>query len=160
MELKDFVLENQKVIDLVKDRTGGNTQVDMYYGTLDYATARFHSILIKLSQDRILEQKHNVDLVECLCMQHAGAHRFQVHAGASQRMLNKCWRIKLYPSASGRMILTTSAVLCYTRPCSVLVCHDFMPCFTEPDCCTIPYHLTSHLPLLLLLPLLFQRVVR
>ena len=43
MELKDFVLENQKVIDLVKDRTGGNTQVDMYYGTLDYATARFHS---------------------------------------------------------------------------------------------------------------------
>ena len=65
MELKDFVLENQKVIDLVKDRTGGNTQVDMYYGTLDYATARFHSILIKLSQDRILEQKHNVDLVEC-----------------------------------------------------------------------------------------------
>ncbi len=65
MELKDFVLENQKVIDLVKDRTGGNSQVDMYYGTLDYATARFHSILIKLSQDRILEQEHNVDLVEC-----------------------------------------------------------------------------------------------
>ena len=65
MDLKDFVLENQKIIDLVKDRTGGNSQVDMYYGTLDYATARFHSILIKLSQDRILEQEHNVDLVEC-----------------------------------------------------------------------------------------------
>ena len=65
MELKDFVLENQKVIDLVKDRTGGNTRVDMYYGTLDYATARFHSILIKISQDKILEQEHTVDLVEC-----------------------------------------------------------------------------------------------
>jgi|TARA_B100001093_G_scaffold515541_1_gene592101 hypothetical protein len=65
MELKDFVLENQKVIDLVKDRTGGNTQVDMYYGTLDYATTRFHTILIKISQDRILEEIHSKDVKEC-----------------------------------------------------------------------------------------------
>jgi len=65
MELKDFVLENQKIVALVKDRTGGNTQVDMYYGTLDYATARFHSILIKLSQDRVLEQVHSQDVKEC-----------------------------------------------------------------------------------------------
>ena len=65
MELKDFVLENQKVIDLVKDRTGGNTQVDMYYGTLDFATARFHSILIKLSQDRLKEQQYRVEVTEC-----------------------------------------------------------------------------------------------
>ena len=65
MELKDFVLENQKVIDLVTDRTGGNTQVDMYYGTLDYATTRFHTILIKISQDRILEEIHSKDVKEC-----------------------------------------------------------------------------------------------
>ena len=39
--------------------------MDMYYGTLDYATARFHSILIKISQDKILEQEHTVDLVDC-----------------------------------------------------------------------------------------------
>ena len=65
MELKDFVLENQKVIDLIKDRTGGNTQVDMYYGTLDYATARFHTILIQVSQDRILEEIHSKDVLEC-----------------------------------------------------------------------------------------------
>ena len=64
MELKDFVLENQKVIDLVKDRTGGNTQVDMYYGTLDYATARFHSIMIKQSQDRLKEHEYKADVVE------------------------------------------------------------------------------------------------
>ena len=55
---------------------------------------------------------------------------------------------------------TTSAVSCYTQPCCILACRDFMPCFTEPDCCTIPYHLTSHSTLLLLLPLLFQSVVR
>ena len=79
-----------------------------------------------------------------LRMQRTGAHQFQVHAGASQRMLNHCWRIRLFPSALGRMKLTTSTVLRYPRPCSILVCHDIMPCFTEPDCCTIPYHLTSH----------------
>ena len=88
-----------------------------------------------------------VDLAECPCMQHAGVHGFQLHAGASQRMLKKCWRIRLYPNAPGRTILTTSAVSCYTQPCSILACHDFMPWFTEPDCCTIPYHLSSHLPL-------------
>ena len=65
MDLKDFVLENQKIIDLVKDRTGGDTHIDMYYGTLDYATARFHSILIKLSQDKVLEQVHGTDVKEC-----------------------------------------------------------------------------------------------
>jgi hypothetical protein len=65
MNLKDFVLENQKVIDLVKDRIGGDTQVDMYYGTLDFATARFHTILIKLSQDILLEQLHSKDVTEC-----------------------------------------------------------------------------------------------
>ena len=65
MNLKDFVLENQKVISLVKDRVAGDTNVDMYYGTLDYATARFHTILIKLSQDRVLEQMHITDVKEC-----------------------------------------------------------------------------------------------
>jgi len=65
MGLKDFVLENQKVIDLVKDRTGGNAQVDMYYGALDYATARFHCILIKLSQDKLKEQQHQAEVTEC-----------------------------------------------------------------------------------------------
>ena len=56
MNLKDYVVQNQKVINLVKDKVAGDTTVDMYYGTLDYATARFHTILIKLSQDQILEQ--------------------------------------------------------------------------------------------------------
>jgi|TARA_B100001094_G_C17940197_1_gene675144 hypothetical protein len=65
MNLKDFVLENQKVIDLVKDRVAGDSRVDMYYGTLDYATARFHTIILKLSQDKIKEQEHLPDVVEC-----------------------------------------------------------------------------------------------
>ena len=65
MNLKDFVLENQKIIELVKDRVGGENVVDMYYGTLDYATARFNTILIKLSQDKIKEVEHTTDVLDC-----------------------------------------------------------------------------------------------
>ena len=65
MDLKDFVLENHKVINLVKDRVGGNQKVDMYYGTLDYATSRFHTILIKLSQDKLQEVEYQTEVREC-----------------------------------------------------------------------------------------------
>ena len=65
MNLEDFVIKNQKIIELVKDRVGGKTDVDMYYGTLDYATARFNTILLKLSQDKIKEVEHTQELLEC-----------------------------------------------------------------------------------------------
>ena len=65
MILEDFVKENQKVIDLIKDRVGGDSTIDMYYGTLDYATARFHTILLKLSQDKILEADNIKEVEEC-----------------------------------------------------------------------------------------------
>ena len=65
MNLKDFVLENQKIVELVKDRVGGKTDVDMYYGTLDYATTRFHTILIKLSQDKIKEVEYTTEVLDC-----------------------------------------------------------------------------------------------
>ena len=65
MNLKDFVIQNQKIIELVKDRVGGENVVDKYYGTLDYATARFNTILIKLSQDKILEADHKTEVLDC-----------------------------------------------------------------------------------------------
>ncbi len=65
MNLKDFVLENQKIIELVNDRVGGKEDVDKYYGTLDYATARFNTILIKLSQDKIKEVEHTTEVLDC-----------------------------------------------------------------------------------------------
>ena len=65
MNLTDFVLENQKIIELVKDRVGGENVVDKYYGTLDYATARFNTILIKLSQDKIKEVEHTTEVLDC-----------------------------------------------------------------------------------------------
>jgi len=65
MNLKDFVIKNRKIIELVKDRVGGENVVDMYYGTLDYATARFNTILIKLSQDKIKEVEHTTEVLDC-----------------------------------------------------------------------------------------------
>ena len=65
MNLQAYVEENTKIIDLVKDKVPGNDQVDMYYGTLDYATARFNTILLKLSQDKILEADHKTEVLDC-----------------------------------------------------------------------------------------------
>lgn len=65
MNLKDYVQENQKVIQLVKDKVPGDSAVDMYYGTLDYATARFHTILLKLSQDVLKEEEYTTEVYDC-----------------------------------------------------------------------------------------------
>ena len=59
------MLENEKIIQAIRYRTPGDERLDMYYGTLDYATARFHTILLRLSQDRILEQEYQVEVMEC-----------------------------------------------------------------------------------------------
>ena len=65
MNLKDFVLRNQEIIEFINDRVGGDETIDKYYGTLDYATARFHTILIKISQDKILEADNESEVLEC-----------------------------------------------------------------------------------------------
>ena len=65
MNYENFVKENQKIIQAIKDRVPGDDQVDMFYGTLDVATARFHTILLKLSQDRLAEQRLKNDVPEC-----------------------------------------------------------------------------------------------
>tara|TARA_Y100001972_G_scaffold32930_1_gene40813 strand:- start:322 stop:702 length:381 start_codon:yes stop_codon:yes gene_type:complete len=65
MNYKNFVKENQKIIQAIKDKVPGDGQVDMYYGTLDVATARFHSILLKISQDRLAEQRLEYDVNNC-----------------------------------------------------------------------------------------------
>ena len=65
MNLKDFALQNQEIIEFINDRVGGNETIDKYYGTLDYATARFHTILVKISQDKILEAENQSEVLEC-----------------------------------------------------------------------------------------------
>ena len=58
-------MANQEIVQRITDRLPGDPKLDMYYGTLDYATSRFNTILLKLSQDRILEQEHAVEVMEC-----------------------------------------------------------------------------------------------
>ena len=65
MTFQDYVKNNQKILQKIKDRVPGEEIVDMYYGTLDYAVSRSNSILLKLSQDKIKEQKHEQDVAHC-----------------------------------------------------------------------------------------------
>ena len=65
MTFEEYVKSNEKIIQILKDRLPGEDVIDMYYGTLDFATARFNSILIKLSQDAVLKQEHLADVDEC-----------------------------------------------------------------------------------------------
>ena len=39
--------------------------IDKYVGTLDYATARFNTILLKLSQDPLGADEHSNEIDEC-----------------------------------------------------------------------------------------------
>ena len=65
MNPRDYVTANKHIVQHIKDRLPGDYKLDMYYGTLDYATARFNTILLKLSQDRILAQQHQIEVHEC-----------------------------------------------------------------------------------------------
>ena len=65
MTLDQYVIENKKVIELVKNKDQNDHVLGKYYGTLDYATARFNTILLKLSQDRLLEDKLKDDVRDC-----------------------------------------------------------------------------------------------
>ena len=63
MDFRSYVERNQKVIDFVNDVTPG--YIDKYTGTLDYACARFNSVLLKLSQDVLKADEHRNDVEEC-----------------------------------------------------------------------------------------------
>ena len=63
MDLKAYVKENQQVLAFVKDVTPG--AIDRYVGTLDYASARFNTILLRLSEDPLKADKHRHDVQEC-----------------------------------------------------------------------------------------------
>ena len=63
MDLRHYVRENQQVMEFVKNTTPG--VIDKYVGTLDFATARFNTILLKLSQDPLRADEHRQDIDEC-----------------------------------------------------------------------------------------------
>ena len=63
MDFRSYVEKNQKVVDFVNDVTPGH--IDKHTGTLDYACARFNTILLKLSQHPLKADEHSNDVEEC-----------------------------------------------------------------------------------------------
>ena len=63
MDFRGYVERNQKVIDFVRDVTPGH--IDKYVGTLDYACARFNTMLLKLSQDPLNADLHKHQVRQC-----------------------------------------------------------------------------------------------
>jgi hypothetical protein len=60
---KKFVLDNRPIQEFLVDRLPG--QHDTYVGTLDKALQRFNTILLKLSEEPLLAEEHNLDVVQC-----------------------------------------------------------------------------------------------
>ena len=65
MDLKEYVAKNKNVIDWLKNKSHNDDTLGKYYGTLDYATARFNTILLKLSQDKIKSYEAQADIEHC-----------------------------------------------------------------------------------------------
>ena len=63
MNLNDIVKSNEEILQLIeKDHPD---RLNMYIGTLDTAMSRLNTTLIKLSPDKVLEQEHTAEVVDC-----------------------------------------------------------------------------------------------
>jgi hypothetical protein len=82
MDFRSYVERNQAVVDFVKDVTPGH--IDKYTGTLDYACARFNTILLKLSQHPLKADAHKNDVEECFDI-------IQSFYGYTKRLINAHW---------------------------------------------------------------------
>lgn len=63
IDIEYYVKQNSAVQSFVKDHTPGH--LDKYIGTLDYATARFNTILLRLSQEPLLLDEYSTKVYEC-----------------------------------------------------------------------------------------------
>ena len=63
MNLNDLAKSNNELLDFIRSDYPG--RLNMYIGTLDTAIARFNTVLLKLSQDRLLEEQHFIEI--CFC---------------------------------------------------------------------------------------------
>jgi|TARA_R110000796_G_scaffold102907_1_gene211959 hypothetical protein len=63
MHVDDYVQANKEVIKFVQNAVPG--AIDKYVGTLDYATARFNTVLLKISQDPLMLDEYMPEAREC-----------------------------------------------------------------------------------------------
>ena len=85
---KQLVIDNQEIQQLLVDRLPGHH--DMYFGTLDKALQRFNTILIKLSQEPLLAEEHNMEVIEC----HQAIQDFYKYS--TKLMNTRNWLSKMY----------------------------------------------------------------
>jgi len=85
---KQFVMENQPIQQFLIDRLPGHN--DMMYGTLDRALQRFNTILLKLSEEPLLAEEYNLEVIEFQKAIHDFYKYTQKHMNA------KWWWMKLY----------------------------------------------------------------
>ena len=63
MYVDDYVRANKEVVEFVQNAVPG--AIDKYVGTLDYATARFNTILLRLSEDPLMLDELMPEAREC-----------------------------------------------------------------------------------------------
>ena len=63
MHIDDYVRANKEVIKFVQNAVPG--AIDKYVGTLDYATARFNTTLLKISQEPLMLDEHMSEARQC-----------------------------------------------------------------------------------------------
>ena len=63
MYADDYVRANKEVIAFVQNAVPG--AIDKYVGTLDYATSRFNTILLRLSEEPLMLDEHMSEARDC-----------------------------------------------------------------------------------------------
>tara|TARA_Y100001937_G_scaffold127657_1_gene200588 strand:- start:1167 stop:1520 length:354 start_codon:yes stop_codon:yes gene_type:complete len=85
---KKFVMENKPIQQFLLDRLPGHE--DKMFDTLDKALQRFNTILLKLSEEPLLAEQHNLEVLDC---QNA-IHHFYSY---TKKLINtNNWLCKMY----------------------------------------------------------------
>ena len=85
MHVNDYVEANKEVIAFVQNAVPG--AIDKYVGTLDYATARFNTILLRLSEDPIMLDEFMPEARDCY-------EAIQAFYKNTQRLITWTWIFK------------------------------------------------------------------
>ena len=85
MYVNDYVLANKEVIKFVQNAVPG--AIDKYVGTLDHATARFNTILLKISQEPLMLDEHMSEARQCF-------DAIQAFYRNTQRLITWPWMFK------------------------------------------------------------------
>jgi hypothetical protein len=85
MYVNDYVEANKEIIKFVQNAVPG--AIDKYVGTLDYATARFNTILLKISQDPLMLDEYMTDARDCF-------DAIQAFYKNTQRLITWPWLFK------------------------------------------------------------------